>query len=248
VRTSDAGARVPDEVNADRPRLAGREIARHLTRRKPETELGLDRELLVVEKLCRRFGAHEVVRSLDLTASAGERIALRGPNGSGKTTVLRCIAGTVTATGGRIAVGGHPAGTHEARRLIGASFSQERSFYLRLSGRDNLVFFARLRHRRRSEAVRAVGALEEELELDEIVRERVDRCSTGMIQQLAFARALLGEPRLLLLDEPTRSLDDDALERLWGALDRRRERVSVVIATHRADDVERCESRVDLPA
>lgn len=204
--------------------------------------------VLRIEELGRRFGDHQVVRSLDLALEPGERIALRGPNGSGKTTVLRCIAGTLTPTAGRISVGGHPAGTLEARRLVGASFSQERSFYLRLLGHDNLVFFARLRLPDKREAERRVRALEEELELDDIVRERVDRCSTGMIQQLAFARALLGEPSLIMLDEPTRSLDEDALERVWAALDRRKERVALVIATHRADDVERCERRIDLPS
>ena len=204
--------------------------------------------VLRIEELGRRFGDHQVVHSLDLALELGERVALRGPNGSGKTTVLRCIAGTLTPTAGRIFVGGHPAGTLEARRLVGASFSQERSFYLRLLGHDNLVFFARLRLPDKREAERRVRALEEELELDDIVRERVDRCSTGMIQQLAFARALLGEPSLIMLDEATRSLDGDALERVWAALDRRRERVALVIATHRADDVERCESRIDLPS
>jgi ABC-type multidrug transport system ATPase subunit len=204
--------------------------------------------VLRIEELGRRFGDHRVVHSLDLALELGERVALRGPNGSGKTTVLRCIAGTLTPTAGRISVGGHPAGTLEARRLVGASFSQERSFYLRLLGHDNLVFFARLRLPDKREAERRVRALEEELELDDIVRERVDRCSTGMIQQLAFARALLGEPSLIMLDEPTRSLDDDALERVWAALDRRKERVALVIATHRADDVERCERRIDLPS
>jgi ABC-type multidrug transport system ATPase subunit len=204
--------------------------------------------VLRIEELGRRFGDHQVVRSLDLALEPGERIALRGPNGSGKTTVLRCIAGTLTPTAGRISVGGHPAGTLEARRLVGVSFSQERSFYLRLLGHDNLVFFARLRLPDKREAERRVRALEEELELDDIVRERVDRCSTGMIQQLAFARALLGEPNLIMLDEPTRSLDEDALERVWAALDRRKERVALVIATHRADDVERCERRIDLPS
>jgi ABC-type multidrug transport system ATPase subunit len=203
--------------------------------------------LLSVARLGRRFGTHEVVRSLDLTAEPGRRIAICGPNGSGKTTVLRCIAGTVTPTAGRISIGGHPAGTIEARRLVGASFSQERSFYLRLTGHDNLVFFARLRVHGKAEAIRRVRALEDELELEEIARERVDRCSTGMIQQLAFARALLGEPSVLLLDEPTRSLDADAVERLWRGLDRRRERIALVIATHRADDIERCDSRIDLP-
>jgi ABC-type multidrug transport system ATPase subunit len=204
--------------------------------------------VLRIEELGRRFGDHRVVHSLDLALELGERVALRGPNGSGKTTVLRCIAGTLTPTAGRISVGGHPAGTLEARRLVGASFSQERSFYLRLLGHDNLVFFARLRLPDKREAERRVRALEEELELEDIVRERVDRCSTGMIQQLAFARALLGEPNLIMLDEPTRSLDEDALERVWAALDRRKERVALVIATHRADDVERCESRIDLPS
>jgi ABC-type multidrug transport system ATPase subunit len=204
--------------------------------------------VLRIEELGRRFGDHRVVHSLDLALELGERVALRGPNGSGKTTVLRCIAGTLTPTAGRISVGGHPAGTLEARRLVGASFSQERSFYLRLLGHDNLVFFARLRLPGMREAERRVRALEEELELDDIVRERVDRCSTGMIQQLAFARALLGEPSLIMLDEPTRSLDEDALERVWAALDRRKERVALVIATHRADDVERCERRIDLPS
>jgi ABC-2 type transport system ATP-binding protein len=203
--------------------------------------------VLQIEELGRRFGDHEVVRSLDLTLEPGERVALRGPNGSGKTTVLRCVAGTLTPTAGRISVGEHPAGTIEARRLVGASFSQERSFYLRLLGHENLVFFARLRLAGKREAERQVRALEEELELEEIVRERVDHCSTGMTQQLAFARALLGEPRVLLLDEPTRSLDQDAAERLWGALDRRRERLGLVIATHRPDDLERCDGQVEFP-
>lgn len=204
--------------------------------------------VVMVEGLARHFGAHEVVRSLDLTVAPGERVALRGPNGSGKTTVLRCIAGTVTPSGGHISIGGHPAGTIEARRLVGASFSQERSFYLRLTGHANLLFYARLRYASNREALHHVEALTEELELREILRERVDRCSTGMTQQIALARALLGDLRLLLLDEPTRSLDEGAVERLWRALDRRRDRLGLVIATHRPDDVERCDRQIELPA
>jgi ABC-type multidrug transport system ATPase subunit len=203
--------------------------------------------VLLVEGLARRFGTHEVVHSLDLTLSPGERIALRGPNGSGKTTVLRCIAGTVTPSAGQISIEGHPAGSLRARRLVGVSLSQERSFYLRLTGHENLLFFARLRYPSNREALRRVAAFEEELELDEIARERVDRCSTGMTQQLAFARALLGEPRLLLLDEPTRSLDEGAVERLWRVLDRRRDRFALLMATHRADDIERCDEHIRLP-
>ena len=133
----------------------------------------------------------------------------------------------------------------EARRWTGVSLSQERSFYLRLSGRDNLLFFAGVRGIRRGDAVRMVEALEEELELGAILAKRVDRCSTGMVQQLAFARALIGVPRILLLDEPTRSLDAEATERLWRAVEAR-PHLALLIATHREDDVARCQRRIDL--
>jgi ABC-type multidrug transport system ATPase subunit len=203
--------------------------------------------ILVIGGLRRSFGQREVIRRFDLTLERGERASLRGPNGSGKSTILRCIAGTLSPSDGSVIVGGHEAGSLPARRLSGVSLSQERSFYLRLSGRANLLFYARVRGYDRRAAWRAVEQLEGELELGEILAERADRCSTGMILQLAFARALLADPPLLLLDEPTRSLDHDAVQRLWNAIDRRPE-AAVLIATHREDDLERCDSVIDLPS
>ena len=170
---------------------------------------------------------------------------MSGPNGSGKTTLLRCLAGTLIPSSGEISIGGYRPGTLEARRLIGVSLSQERSFYLRLSGRANLRFFSRLRWDSERTASRQVRELEEELEITELASLRVDRCSTGMIQQLAFARALLGRPKLLLLDEPTRSLDDDAIKRFWAAIERRAG-TALIVATHREDDLKHCEERLDL--
>jgi ABC-type multidrug transport system ATPase subunit len=203
--------------------------------------------VLSIRGLGRRFGEHEVVRQLDLRLEPGERAALWGANGSGKTTVLRCVAGTLEPSRGDVFVGSHRAGEVQARRLVGASLSQERSFYLRLTGHANLVFFARIRFGDDREAARRVVAIEEELELGEIARQRVDRCSSGMIQQLALGRALLGDPALLVLDEPTKSLDADARGRLWGALERRT-RTAVLMATHLEEDVTHCGQRVDLPA
>jgi ABC-type multidrug transport system ATPase subunit len=200
---------------------------------------------LRLEQVSRRFGTLEVLHGLDLELAAGQRGALLGPNGSGKSTVLRLVAGTLHPTEGRVTVGGHPAGSLPARRLLGVSLAQERSFYLRLTGRQNLEFFGRMRGMEPGAAAAAVRDLEEELEIDRIAPKRVDRCSTGMVQQLAFARALLGEPDLLLLDEPTRSLDAGARDRLWAALDRRPE-VALLIATHRDDDLEHCQVRVAL--
>lgn len=197
--------------------------------------------MILVEKLTREFAGVEVLAGLDLTVPAGERLAVRGPNGCGKTTLLRCLLGTLAATSGRVVIAGHEAGSLAARRLVGGSLSHERSFYLRLSGRQNLTFFGRLRRLPQQE----IDAVIEELGLQEIAEKRADRCSTGQLQQLSFARALLGEPRVLLLDEPTRSLDAAARERLWAALERR-PAASVVIATHVEDDLEHLHRVVEL--
>jgi len=208
--------------------------------------VGAGQPILSVRGLTRRFGDQEVVRDLDLRVDTGERVALRGPNGSGKTTILRCITGALLPSAGEVQVDGHVAGTEAANRLVGASLSQERSFYLRLTGRENLLFFAQLRHESRAAALDQVRALEEELEISHIAAKRLDRCSTGMLQQMALARALLGEPRVFVLDEPTRSLDDAAIARLWGALERRPD-AAVLIATHRPDDLDHCHRRIDFP-
>lgn len=197
--------------------------------------------------LTRRFGDLEALAPLDLALDPGERLALRGPNGSGKTTLLRCLAGTLIPSGGEAWIGAHRAGTLAARELLGASLAAERSFYLRLTGRTNLLLFARMRHSAAGEARRQTEALIEELELEEIAARRLDACSTGMVQQIAFARALLGDPILLLLDEPTRSLDREAIDRLWAALDRR-PRVAAIVASHRPDDAANCGRHLDLGA
>jgi ABC-2 type transport system ATP-binding protein len=202
--------------------------------------------VLTLTSLSRRFGKHVVVRDLDLRLEPGERVALWGPNGSGKSTVLRCVAGTLLPSEGAVQVCGYEAGSLDARALVGASLSQERSFDMRLTGHLNLLFFARLRFGDDRRAAKEVAAVEEELDLQTIAAERVNRASSGMIQQIALARALLGDPALVLLDEPTRSLDADARNRLWSAL-HRRTRTSVLIATHLEEDVSRCDGRVDFP-
>lgn len=187
-----------------------------------------------------------IVEDLDLSLNPGDRVALHGANGSGKTTILRCIAGTLLPTWGEVKVNGLVAGSKGARMVTGASLSQERSFYLRLTGWENLLFFARIRGSSKVQAVDEVKALEEELEIGHITARIVSQSSTGMVQQLGFARALLGSPKLLVLDEPTRSLDDKAVTRLWAAIDRRTH-LSVVMATHRSQDLERCGEVIELP-
>ena len=203
--------------------------------------------ILQIRSLSRRFGPANVFQDLDLEVTSGERVALTGPNGSGKTTLLKCIAGTLTPSSGAINVGGAPAGSLAARGRVGVALSQERSFYLRLTGTENLVFFARLLGRSPRDARRHVANLCDELEIRAVAARRVDRCSKGMTQQLSFARALLGDPQLLLLDEPTSSMDDAAVERFWRALDER-SHIAAIVASHRHDDVDRCDRTVSMDA
>lgn len=202
--------------------------------------------MIEIDGLCRGFGGQPVLRDVSLHVAAGERAALRGRNGAGKTTLLRCVLGTLLPDAGSVTVAGHEAGSVAARALVGASLSQERSFYLRLSGFENLLLYARLRGLPKRAAAARVGSLADELELGHVVSRRADRCSTGQLQQLAFARALVGDPAVILLDEPTRSLDEDARGRMWAALERRGD-AAVVVASHLDEDADRASSTFLVP-
>ena len=194
----------------------------------------------------RSFHSLRVLDSVDLEVRSGERVGLVGANATGKTTLLRIVAGTVLPDGGWVLVGGHAAGTLEARRRVGVCFALEGSFFEALSEAENLVIFARLRLGRR-DARHAVCAVVEELELGWLAQREVAGFSAGMRGQLALARALIGDPEVLLLDEPTRSLDTGASERLWQAIERR-PGAAVLFASHRPEDLDRCSRRLELGA
>ena len=192
----------------------------------------------------RGFGDVQVLRALDETVRAGERVALAGGNGAGKTTLLRIVAGTVQPDAGQVRVGGAVAGTTQAKRRTGVCFALDRSFFEPLTAAQNLTIFARMRLSRR-EAERAVGRVCEELELGWLADRPVAGFSAGMRGQLGLGRALLADPEVLLLDEPTRSLDDAAVDRMWAALERR-PRAAVLMATHRRADIDRCDRTIAL--
>lgn len=164
---------------------------------------------IVVQGVTKRFRTVQALAGVDLTVAPGEIVALLGPNGAGKSTLMRVLATTVVPESGSVWVGGKdvlvdPAG---ARRSLGLALGDERSWYWRLSGRHNLEFFAALYgFRRRAAAERADDVLTS-VGLDQAADRRFDGYSTGMRMRLSLARALLPDPPVMLLDEPTRSLD-----------------------------------------
>jgi ABC-2 type transport system ATP-binding protein len=191
-------------------------------------------------ELSRSFGGKAALSDVSLRVSEGEIHALIGPNGAGKTTLLRIVAGLVTPDGGRLVVLGREATATDraARGAIGLVPAGERSFYLRISGLENLVFFARLHGLRRGAAVeRSLEALEA-VGLLPAARTRAGEYSHGMLRRLAVARAILTRPRVLLMDEATHDLDPhgaDAVRQL--AADAARKGAAVLWATQRLDEI-----------
>jgi ABC-2 type transport system ATP-binding protein len=157
----------------------------------------------------KRFGDVDVLRGVHLEVPAGRIVALLGLNGAGKSTLVRTAATTVLPDEGTVHVGGWSVHTdaEQARTQTGLVLNEDRSFYWRLSGRQNLEFFSALHALGRADARRRVQEAIEAVDMGGFADRRVDRYSSGMRARLGLARALLGRPRVLLLDEPTRSLD-----------------------------------------
>jgi ABC-2 type transport system ATP-binding protein len=163
-----------------------------------------------------RVPRKEVLRGIDLTIGRGELLGLLGPNGAGKTTLLKAMATLLLPDRGTIVVDGVDVRAEPlaAKRKIGFCLSEERSFYYRLSARDNLEFFAALHGLRGPAMRRRVEEVAREVDLADQLDARFAGFSSGMRQRLTVARALLGDPPIVILDEPTRAVDPVHAEEL----------------------------------
>ena len=195
--------------------------------------------------------AVEALRDVSFEVSEGEIFGLIGRNGAGKTTLTKIVATLVQPTSGTVTVKGYDSvhNDERVRGMVGLATAEERSFYWRLTVEQNLIFFARLYGLSDMAARRRIAELLARLELEELARRRFGELSTGNKQRMAVARAMIAAPPILLLDEPTRSLDPLAAARMRSfisSLAAENPPVSILLTSHNLAEVEELCARVAI--
>jgi ABC-2 type transport system ATP-binding protein len=203
------------------------------------------RPAIRVEDLSKRYGEVVAVDRLSFEVPAGSTTALLGANGAGKTTTIAMILGLLAASAGRIIVLGEEVPRHRARVLGRMNFSSPYvDLPLRLSARQNLLVYADLYRVERADA--RIRDLAADLDLQDLLDRPTGRLSAGQKTRLMLAKALINQPELLLLDEPTASLDPDTADVIRGYLERYQGEygATVLLASHNMAEVERLCSNV----
>lgn len=191
------------------------------------------------------------VQDVTLSLGEGEIVGMVGPNGAGKTTFIRMLSTMILPTSGIAFVGGYDVAREEreVRSLLGVVSANERSFYWRLTGRENLRFFAALHHLNVRKTAEWIEELIDLLGLSHIVHRRFDGYSTGEKQRMAIARGLLTKPKILLMDEPTKGVDPVGASEL---IDLIKHRVlplwhpTILVTSHNLFELEQLCSRVAM--
>ncbi len=189
------------------------------------------------------------VDGIDLRVESGEIFGLLGPNGAGKTTTMKMLATLLIPTSGAIRVLGidpleRP---REVRARLGAMLSGERSLYWKLTARENLEYFAALYHVPQAETDQRIAGVLTAVKLTDRAEDYVERYSTGMRQRLALARALLPDPPLIILDEPTVGLDPQASRDLRDRVrELRAQGRTVLLTTHYMEEADQLCDRVAI--
>lgn len=199
--------------------------------------------------LTKTYGARTAVRALNLSVARGETFALLGLNGAGKTTTIKMVTGLLRPTSGDALVLGTSvvADPGAVKRVVNVS-PQETAVARNLTVRENLDLIARLYGLGRGAVAAAVAEMLTTFGLHGVARDRARTLSGGMQRRLSVAMALISDPQVLFLDEPTLGLDVLARRELWAAIRRLRGRVTVVLTTHSMEEATALADRVGVMA
>ena len=195
---------------------------------------------IAIEGLTKDYGDVRAVDNLTLNVSEAEVFGLLGPNGSGKTTTINCLTGLLKPTQGTIRVGGFDvqAEGQKAREIVGVS-PQETAVYSYLTGRENVQLFGELYSVPRATLGPRVDYVMEKMGLMDEAGRRVGKYSGGMKRRVSIAMALVTDPRIILLDEPTVGMDPQSRRAVWDfILELRDKGKTVVLTTHYMEEAE----------
>ncbi len=189
------------------------------------------------------------VHDVDLRIRQGEIFGLLGPNGAGKTTTIRMLCTLLEPTSGTAKVNGYDVvrQSNQVRQSLGTVLAGERSIYWKLSGRENLEYYAAIYHVPPAVARKRIDELLERMELAGRANDLVEKYSTGMKQRIAISKALLARPPIILLDEPTLGLDPQAARNLREIiLQLKQEGHTILLTTHYMEEADQLSDRIGI--
>jgi ABC-2 type transport system ATP-binding protein len=194
--------------------------------------------MIEVEQLTRRYGRFTAVDSLDFRVEPGQVVGLLGPNGAGKSTVMRMISGFIAPSSGTARVCGYDVRRHPlaAKRSLGY-LPEGAPSYGELSVREFLAFVARMRGLKGGVMRKQMDTAIERLSLDDVLDCTIDTLSKGLRRRVALARAILHEPPVLMLDEPTDGLDPNQKREVRALIDTMARKRTILISTHLLEEV-----------
>ena len=197
--------------------------------------------------LVKRYGKITAVDGLDLEVGGGELFSLLGVNGAGKTTTIKMLTGLTRPTGGDAYVGGHSIdkASEKVKVLIGVS-PQETAVAPNLSVKENLELICGIHGFSKEKTKSKIGELTHQFALEEVLNRRAGKLSGGWQRRVSIAMALIGEPQILFLDEPTLGLDVIARHELWDAIRSLKGRVTIILTTHYMEEAEALSDRIGI--
>lgn len=201
--------------------------------------------MLSIEKLRKSYGKRAVLQDLTLNILPGEIYGLLGPNGAGKTTTINIICNLLRADTGAIAINNQPV-SEATKKLIGVA-PQENLLYKTLSCEENLNFFAQIYGFKGQQRRQQVQASLAAVNLSDRAKSPVETLSGGMQRRLNIAVALVHQPKLVILDEPTTGLDIEARYEIWDLIRRlKNQGITILLTTHLLDEAERLCQRIGI--